>query len=198
MTAKKTKKQAEETPMDFDEDVYLYTVKIPKDRIAVLIGVNGKEKKELEDYSSAKIDIDSKEGDVTISGKDAIKLYTLKEVIKAIARGFNPELALLLLRPDYMLEIINLKDYGMDNKNKILRVKARIIGTKGKARRTMEELTGTLISVYGKTVGILGECTEVPNARRAIELLIQGSMHSTVFKWLENQRRKSRADEKGF
>ncbi|MBU2441793.1 MAG: KH domain-containing protein, partial [Nanoarchaeota archaeon] len=197
MTAKKTKKQAEETPMDFDEDVYLYTVKIPKDRIAVLIGVNGKEKKELEDYSSAKIDIDSKEGDVTISGKDAIKLYTLKEVIKAIARGFNPELALLLLRPDYMLEIINLKDYGMDNKNKILRVKARIIGTKGKARRTMEELTGTLISVYGKTVGILGECTEVPNARRAIELLIQGSMHSTVFKWLENQRRKSRADEKG-
>lgn len=177
---------------------YSYTVKIPKDRIAVLIGVKGKDKKELEGYSSAEIDVDSAEGDVTISGRDAIKLYALKEVVKAIARGFNPDTARLLLRPDYMLEVINLKDYGIDNKNKFKRVKARIIGTQGKARRTIEELTGTLLSIYGKTISILGECTEVSNAKRAIELLVKGSMHATVYKWLEAQRRKQRRDEKGF
>lgn len=179
------------------EEVYSYTIKIPKDRIAVLIGVKGKDKKELEEYSSTIIEVDSEEGDVTISGRDAIKLYSLREVIKAIARGFSPDIARLLLRPDYMLEIINLKDYGLDNKNKLKRVKARIIGTSGKARRTIEDLTGTFLSVYGKTISMLGEGTGVTNAKRALELIIKGSMHATVYKWLEDQKRKSRRREEG-
>lgn len=192
------KKAAEaKIPVDAQEE-YSYTIKIPKDRIAVLIGVKGKDKKELEEYASASIEVDSKEGDVTISGKDPVKLYALREVVKAIARGFNPDTARLLLKPDYMLEIISLKDYGLDNKNRLIRIKARIIGTKGKARRTLEELTDTFISVYGKTISILGECTHIGNARRAVELLITGSMHSTVYKWLEDQRRKIKAEEKGF
>ena len=177
---------------------YSYAVKIPKDRIAVLIGVNGRDKRELEDYSHATISVDSVEGDVTISGKDAVKLFALREVIKAIARGFNPDTARLLLKPDYMLEVISLRDYGLDNKNRLKRVKARVIGTKGKARRTIEELTGTFLSVYGKTISILGECTHVGNAKRAIELLVKGSMHATVYKWLEDQRRKLKAEEKRF
>jgi ribosomal RNA assembly protein len=169
---------------------YSYGMKIPKDRIAVLIGVKGKSKKDLEEYCRAKINIDSKEGDVTISGTDAVKLYELREVIKAIGRGFNPETALLLLKPDYMLEVINLKEYGADNKNKLIRIRSRVIGTGGKARRTVEALTFTSVSVYGKTICILGECAEVGNAKKAIEMLIQGSMHSTVYKWLEGLRRK--------
>ena len=196
--AKKKEKVKESSVVTDAVEEYSYTIKIPKDRIAVLIGVKGKDKKELEDYSSAKISVDSQEGDVTITGRDAIKLYTLKEVIRAIARGFNPETARLLLKPDYMLEIISLREYGLDNKNKLKRVKARIIGTKGKARRTIEELTRTFISVYGKTISILGECTNVGNAKRAIELLITGSMHSTVYKWLEDQKRKAKREEEEF
>jgi len=173
---------------------YSYNIRIPRDRIAALIGVKGKDKKELEECSRSKINVDSQEGDVTISGRDAVSLYTLREVILGIARGFSPDTAKLLLKADYMLEIINLKDYGLDNKKKLARVKSRVIGTGGKARRVMEELTGTSLSVYGKTISIIGECTTVPNARRAIELLIKGSMHSTVFKWLENQKRKERRE----
>lgn len=177
---------------------YSHTIKIPKDRIAVLIGVKGSEKRELEEWSSAKIHVDSAEGDVVIFGKDALKLYELREIIQAIARGFSPETASLLLKPDYMLEIINLKDYGLDKPNKLARVKARVIGTGGKARRVIEEITGTQLSVYGKTIGIIGECTGVTNAKRAIELLVKGSMHATVYKWLEDQRRKSKREERGF
>ncbi|MBN2459119.1 RNA-processing protein [Candidatus Woesearchaeota archaeon] len=173
---------------------YSYTIRIPRDRIAALIGVKGKDKKELEECSKAKINVDSQEGDVTISGRDAVSLYTLREVILAIARGFSPETARLLLKADYMLEIINLKDYGLDNKNKLARVKSRVIGTGGKARRVIEELTGASLSVYGKTISIIGECSQVPYAKRAIELLIKGSMHATVFKWLENQKRKERRE----
>jgi ribosomal RNA assembly protein len=173
---------------------YAYVMKIPKDRIAVLIGVKGAGKKELEEYSYSKISIDSKEGDVTISGKDAIKLYELREVVKAIGRGFSPETARLLLKPDYMLEVISLKDYGVDNKNKLIRVRSRIIGTGGKARRTLETLTRTNLSIYGKTISVLGEANDVANAKRAIDMLITGSMHSGVYKWLEGQRRKERMD----
>lgn len=193
--AKKKSEKKEKQPAPAE---YSYTIKIPKDRIAVLIGVKGKDKKELEDYSSAKINVDSHEGDVTISGRDAVKLYTLREVIRAIARGFSPDTARLLLKPDYMLEVISLRDYGLDSKNKLTRVKARIIGTNGKARRTIEGLTGTFLSVYGKTISILGECTDVANAKRAVELLVKGSMHSTVYKWLEDQKRKARREEGDF
>ena len=160
--------------------------------------MKGRDKKELEDSSSARISVDSEEGDVTIAGRDAVKLYALKEIILAIARGFSPDTARLLLKPDYMLEIINLKDYGLDNRNKMMRVKARVIGTEGKARRVIEELTGASLCIYGKTISIIGECTQVPNAKRAIELLIKGSMHSTVYKWLEDQRRKARREERMF
>jgi len=177
---------------------YSHTIKIPKDRIAVLIGVKGKDKRELEEWSHAKINVDSNEGDVIIFGKDALKLYELREVIQAIARGFSPETASLLMKPDYMLEIINLKDYGLDNPNKLRRVRARVIGTGGKARRVIEDLTGSQLCVYGKTISIIGEAGSVTNAKRAVELLIKGSMHSTVFKWLENQRRKAKRDEAGF
>lgn len=177
---------------------YSHTIKIPKDRIAVLIGVKGRDKHDLEDWSGAKIEVDSTEGDVVITGKDALKLFELREIIQAIARGFSPETARLLLKPDYMLEIINLKDYGLDKPNKLARVKARVIGTGGKARRVVEELTETEVCVYGKTIGIIGECSGVTNAKRAIELLIKGSMHSTVFKWLEDQRRKARKEQQGF
>lgn len=176
-----------------DED-YSYHMKIPKDRIAALIGTKGASKRELEEYCKAKINVDSKEGDVTLSGRDAIKLYELREIVKAISRGFSPEFALTLLKPDNMLEIINLKDYGADNKNKLMRIRSRVIGTGGRARRTIEALTYTNISVYGKTISILGEANEVANAKRALEMMITGSMHSSVYKWLEGQRRKARLE----
>ena len=90
---------------------YSYELKIPKDRIAVLIGKKGEIKKEIESSTKTKLDIDSKEGDVVISGKDALNLYNTKDIVKAIGRGFNPEIALLLLKPDYAFELIEIEDF---------------------------------------------------------------------------------------
>ena len=83
--------------MEQDDTEYSYELKIPKDRVAVLIGKSGNIKKEVEDATKSKIDIDSKEGDVIVSGMDSVGIFSAREVIKAIARGFNPETALLLL-----------------------------------------------------------------------------------------------------
>src|SRR3972149_5303125 len=96
------------------DDEYTYDLKITKDRIAVLIGTKGETKHDLESATGCKIQIDSKEGDVTLTGKDAIQLFALREVIKAIARGFNPDIAKQLLKQDYMLDVISLNDYSRE------------------------------------------------------------------------------------
>jgi ribosomal RNA assembly protein len=170
-----------------------YDLKLPQDRIAVLIGTKGEIKKGIEDATETRIDIDSTEGDVTISGKDAIKLYAAKELVKAIGRGFNPDIAQLLLKQDYTQEIIRIDEFVQ--KSQMNRVKGRIIGTAGKARRNIEELTETNISVYGKTVGIIGTPDNVALARKAVESLLEGSMHSTVYKWLSKKRKDMKMRE---
>ena len=167
---------------------FAYQVKIPKERLAVLIGKNGEIKKKLESETGTKIEIDSQDGDVTVSGEDALALYSTRDIIKAIGRGFNPELAFLLLKQDYAFEMVNLPDF--EKPTQFMRIKGRIIGKEGKSRRLIEDYTGTYVSVYGKTVGIIGRTDTIHLARKAIEMLIKGSPHSNVYKWLEKMKRE--------
>ena len=167
---------------------FSYELKIPNDRVAVLIGKKGEIKKQIEEETKTKIRVDSKEGDIIVEGEDAIKLYTTREIIKAIGRGFNPDIASLLLKSDYCFELIDLSEFAK-TKNSLLRIKGRIIGKEGKCRRLIEELTETNISVYGKTTAIIGLAENVAIARKAIENLIKGSSHANVYRFLEKQRR---------
>ena len=168
-----------------------YKLKIPKDRIAVLIGKKGKVKKEIQKETKTKIIIDSKEGEVTIQGDDALGLYTAREVIRAIGRGFNPEISMLLLKGDYIFDLIDISDYAK-TKKALIRLKGRIIGEGGKSRRHIETLTRTHIAVYGKTVGIIGNAEDVMIARKAIIALLEGSKHATVYRMIERKRREAK------
>jgi ribosomal RNA assembly protein len=176
------------------ENEYSYSLKIPIERVAALIGTGGATKNEIAAETGCKLNIDSKEGEVEISSNDSIKLYTAREIIKAIGRGFNPKIALSLLKPDYVFDIIELRQI-MKSVAQMQRLKGRVIGEGGKARSTIEGLTDTSISVYGKTIAIIGEASNVATAKRAIESLLSGSNHSSVYNWLEKHRRMSKADE---
>ena len=171
-------------------DLFSYEVKIPKERVAVLIGKQGETKQKLEEETSSSIEVDSKEGHVTLKGKEALNLYIAREIIRAVARGFNPEIALRLLHQDYTLEFINLKEQAGDSKNALLRIKGRIIGKEGKTRDFIEQMTETRVCVYGKTVGFIGTAEHVSVARKAVASLIKGSPHSSVYKWLEKNRKE--------
>ncbi len=180
----KAKKEAKTEDPEFS-----YELKIPEERIAVLIGEKGETKKEIEEQTKTQLNI-SKEGDVTIAGKDALLLYIAQDVVKAIARGFNPKTALLLLQTDFALEIVDIKDFSGKSKSDLIRLRGRIIGTEGKARKEIERLTNTFISVFGKTVAIIGTTTDVFDAREAIELLLKGSKHATAYHFLERKRKE--------
>ena len=165
------------------------TVKIPKDRVGALIGKGGRTRRELEEISGAKIEVDSGTGEVVIrfddEPKDPLMPQKLLQVVKAIGRGFNPEIAKKLFDDEYVLEIIDLRKYVGDRKNQLIRVRGRVIGEKGKARKYIEERTGTNISVYGHTVSIIGKHYGVLPAKEAIEALITGARHSTAYKKME-------------
>ncbi|MBT3720103.1 RNA-processing protein [archaeon] len=170
-----------------------YQIKIPKERIAILIGKNGQVKREIEELTKTKLVIDSKEGDVSVKGEDALLLYSTREIIKAIGRGFNPETASLLIKQDYAFEIITLPEF--DKKNHLTRIKGRIIGSEGKTRRIIEEMTECYVSVYGKTVSIVGRTDTLHIARKAIDMILKGSPHSTVYRMLERMYRETKRRE---
>ncbi|MEM4755884.1 MAG: KH domain-containing protein [Candidatus Woesearchaeota archaeon] len=174
--------------------VFSFSLKIPKERIAVVIGKQGQEKKQLETQLNVNLKIDSQEGDIEITATDGLLLFTAKEVIHAIGRGFNPDIALQLTKQDFGFEQISLNDY-VRGKNHLVRIRSRIIGREGKARENIEQLTETNISIYGKTICVIGRIDQVLLAKQAIVSLIQGSPHANVYKWLEKRRRQFKEAE---
>jgi len=174
---------------------YNHEMKIPKERIAVLIGKKGAIKAEIEEDLECTIDVNSKDGDVSITGEDSLNIFVAKDIIRAIGRGFNPDVARFLLKPDYSFELIPLHDYIGKSKKKAIRLKSRVIGTDGKSRINIERYTETNIVIYGKTIGIIGEIENTLIAKRAVEKLLSGSPHSNVFKWLEQKQRDRKRKE---
>lgn len=169
------------------------TLVLPRERIPVLIGTNGSTKSEIEESFGVDLDIDSGEGVVRISARegmgDPINLLRARDVVVAIGRGFSPDKALLLRDEDMMLDVIDLREVLGKNENQIRRVKGRVIGEEGKMRRAIEEATGARLSIYGHTIAIIGDYESASFAREAVEMLINGKQHSTVYKFLSARRR---------
>ncbi len=162
-------------------------LRIPDDRIGALIGKEGEIKKRIEERTGCRIKINSKTGIVTIEGEEAIGFLKARNLINAVAHGFSPEVAMKLLDEFSILEVIDLTDYVPDSA--LHRVKGRIIGKEGKVRRAIEEMLNVNISIYGKTVAIIGDPDATGAAREAIMMLVEGAQHSTVQRFLERKRR---------
>ena len=173
-------------------------LKIPRDRVGALIGPNGNAKRRIESFFGVTLEIDSESGSVEISlnpgNRDITAIFTVRNVVKAIGRGFSPRRAEILAKEDYDLHIIDLNDYVGDSKNAIARVKGRIIGKNGRSRELIEEITETRISVYGGTVAYIGNPEGLEATREAMMKLIKGSFHKTVWNYLYAWRRKMKKD----
>ncbi len=177
------------------------SVKIPRDRVGVLIGKGGETKDAIERRTGVRLHIDSEEGDVEIDhtrAPDPAMALAVQDVVMAIGRGFSAEKAISLLHEEIFLEIMDIRDYVGTKQAHVVRMRARVIGTKGKTRRIFEELAGVHLSVQGNTVAIIGDLLQIEVAKRGLDMLLSGSEHAAVYKFLEGRRMEIKVDGMGF
>ncbi len=177
------------------------SIKIPNNRIGVLIGKDGSVKERIEEKSGARLEIDSNSGQVEIDVRDIedpILSLKVEDVVKAIGRGFNPEKAIEILNDNVDLDLLDIRDWVGKSSNAVRRMRGRVIGRDGRTRELIEELSETYISVKGNTVGIIGQPFKIQIARRAIEMILEGKEHATVYKYLEGKREDIKIKDSGF
>jgi ribosomal RNA assembly protein len=163
-------------------------VKVPQDRLGVLIGEGGETMREIERRAEVRLDIDSESGSVAVDAVgDPVTGMVAPDVVRAVGRGFPPESALSLLDDEMrMFDLIDV-EAATRNKNDLQRQKGRLIGEDGRTRELMEELTGADVVIYGSTLGIIGDPEEVQAVRRAAEMLLDGAPHGAVYGFLERK-----------
>jgi len=178
--------------------------RVPKDRIAVLIGAKGTTMKSIREACGCQdLFINSETGDVEVTwgepgSYDPVKAMKLPDVVKAIGRGMAPKAAIRLFDDQHFFEMVDLRDFVGKRSNQQRRVRSRIIGSQGKVRKMIENLTDTEITIYKSTVVIIGEQEGLFAARQAIEMLAGGSEHGSVLGYLEKDRRKARLSNRSL
>jgi ribosomal RNA assembly protein len=176
------------------------TIIVNKPRLPVIIGDRGSTKKQIEKKTSTFLEIDSHEAEIQIiSEKNYYNIYQAKKIITAIARGFSPEDAFLLLKDNNVFEAIHLQDHLGKNQKRITEIKGRVIGRDGKIKNFIEKRYGCKISVYGKTISVITKQENQEDVVKVINTILSGSKHKTAFKIMRKQKvfnNYNKADEK--
>ena len=158
-------------------------ISIPEERME-LLKTDKTWKIKFRKLSDVKTSLDT---DVKLESSDPISLKRAKEVFIAFGRGFEFDNALNMLDEDFLLEIIEIK-YFTKSENRMKILKGRVIGTGGKIKKLIERISATKIAVYGKTICIIGKWNDVKLAAKAIEMLLLGSKHSSVMRYIKENK----------
>jgi ribosomal RNA assembly protein len=174
------------------------SLKIPLERVGALVGKEGIVKNEIERRCGVTLEIDGESGDVRLSfGADSLTQgdpFKAQEVVTAIARGFSPQRAFALFEENKVLSTIDLRQYSGKSENSLARIKSRLIGSDGKARKLIEQLSGTLVSIYGHTVTIIGDSDKSKVAEDALVKIASGGTHKAAYQMLQKYRSKQKLE----
>ena len=141
--------------------------------------------KKIEEFTNTKVELND---EITIDGS-SVDVFQTKNIIKAFGRGFDLDDCFFLLEDEYGLEIIDLSEITK-SRERLKTLKGRIIGTSGKTKNYIEKYTDVKISIFGKTVSIIGKWDKICIAKEAIMKLIDGCNHETLYRWLEKKGMK--------
>jgi len=144
-----------------------------------------KDKKKLE--RELKVKISNKGNIIFVDGKGEDE-YLAIQVIEAMTLGFTTPKALLLTQDGFILEKIYIKN--LTPRQDLERIRGRIIGTKGKTKKTIESLGDCFIAVHENTVGVIGFAEEIATTLTALEALIRGKKQAKTYSYLEKARSK--------
>ena len=179
----------------------VYRFKVPLDRVGVLIGKNGDTLRHLREEGKTDIEVDSETGEVILVddlSDDPYLSFRMRDVLRAIGRGFSPENALKLLDDDYYYEEFDIRDFSGKSRKRIMQVRSRLIGSGGKTRRLIEDLTDCQISIKGNTAAIIGDIEGLKVASKAVMMILNGSEHSSVYSFMERKRKDLKIARWGF
>ncbi|MDE1826340.1 MAG: RNA-binding protein [Thaumarchaeota archaeon] len=179
--------------------IFEKTILVPLERVGALIGKSGRVKAKIEKICAVSLSIDGQTGEIIVRGSgddvENVMPFKAEEIVLAIGRGFSPDKAMRLLEGENSLHIIDLREFVGKSTAQIERVKGRIIGEGGRVRKNVEELSGATISVYGRTVAIIGEGKQLRSAVQAITALSNGSTHGKVYNDLQDSRRRQKMEK---
>ncbi len=174
-------------------------LRIPINRIGVVIGKGGSNRHTIEEKTLSKIIIDSDTGEVEIRARkeleDPVALLNARDIVKAIGRGFSLTQSMKLAEDNFYLEIIRLKPLVGNQPSQMRRVKSRIIGSAGKTKETIEELTGCALVILGGTVSLIGDFEKIAVTKDALLNIINGFQVESVLSKLEEIKRQTKKDE---
>lgn len=131
-----------------------------------------------------KINLSLKGNNLSITGNE-FNEYQVEDIVKAIDFGFEIEDALMLANDNFNLEFINIKEHT--RRKNLSEVRARVIGTDGKAKKTIETLTGARVVIHDNQVGFISDVEHLEALKQGLILLIQGAKHGNAFAYIEKQ-----------
>ncbi len=149
-----------------------------------------KNKKILEKKLSVKIALKGKKMEII---GDEFNEFIASRVIEALEANFPLEIALLLKNEDYILEHLNIKE--ISRRNKRSDVRARVIGKEGRTIELIGELSDSYITLNKNQVSVIGPADKIEITIHALKALIRGSKQSSVYSYLERQKRKQFDDK---
>ncbi|MHA1722989.1 MAG: KH domain-containing protein [Candidatus Baldrarchaeia archaeon] len=156
------------------------------------------EEKAIEKFKTLKEHIEEKmkvtltlesSGIVRIETEDPYTAMKVKQIIEAISMSYGKLDILQMMDFDLVLQVIDVKEL-VGGGNKLKRTLGRLIGTKGKVKEAIENLTETKIKIDEEegTVGILGRPENADIARIALLKIIRGKPQNKVIQELERKR----------
>jgi ribosomal RNA assembly protein len=122
----------------------------------------------------------------------------MRDVLRAIGRGFSPENAMKLLDDEMYYEEYDIREFSGKSRKRIMQVRSRLIGSGGKTRRLIEELTDCQLSIKGNTIALIGDIEGMKVASKAVTMILNGSEHSSVYSFMERKRKDLKVARWGF
>ncbi len=150
-------------------------------------------KNKLENKLNAKITLKDKTLEIET---DTLNEFEAQRVFDAMNLGFSADDSLMVLEEEISFVQINMKDYA--NTKNLEVVRSRVIGTHGKTKSTIEEITKCKIKVSDNIIGIIGSGEVIETAITALTNIIRGTKQANAYRYLEriNTQKKEEKNKK--
>ncbi|NYZ74834.1 hypothetical protein H0O03_01045 [Candidatus Micrarchaeota archaeon] len=165
-------------------------VALPKKTLNLLAKNNREELREVERAAGVKIKLSEEDAEIEAGADNPGSEWEAEQVLLALEAGFPAKQALKLLKEDYFMEKIDLGQAFRGNESQVTRYKARVIGSEGRAKKKIEEITGAFVAVGDESVAVIGKFEELKDAKEAVIRLLEGAPHANVFHFLERKKKR--------